>query len=101
MKSPADPGADAEEIVASPGVTGNEGAVHDRAAGGSLNGRDSARNVERQRRIILKHSAELEAVGANGAVEDQAMALVVVRAAVIQPYIPDIDRGAEEEFADI
>ena len=79
----------------------------------ALNRGHAGGDVERQRRVVLQHAAQLEAVArrsrASGArhrrvdraVEHEAMPLVVVGAAVVPPDVRIVDRRAEEELADV
>src|SRR5262249_38998755 len=96
------------------GVAPDEGAIDDGAASGSLNGGDTGSDVERQGGVVLQHGAPLEASsdalpgiagrsarGVNRAIDDKAMPLIVITAAVVPPDVEEVDGRTEEEFAHV
>src|SRR5271157_1007681 len=100
-KSPAQPRVHVEEIEAASRVAVDEYAVDGGTGGCALDRGGAGGNVERQRRVVLQHSAQLKPVALDCAVENQAMPLVVVGPPVIPPDIEIVDRGAKEELADV
>jgi len=89
-----------KKIVADAGVSGDELAIDHGPRRSSLNGGGAGGDVEGKRRVILQHAAELESVrealpvilsrgrrGLQCAVEDYAVALIIIGAAVIKPDI--------------
>src|SRR5205823_2220974 len=109
-----EPRAQAEIVIADPRVAADERAVHNRPAGGALDGGDSGSDVERQGRVILEHAAQLKAMtdplpdrirrargGMDTAVENDAVALVVIAPAIVPPDVVKIDGRAKEKLTHI
>lgn len=114
LERAADACAQAEEVEAGSRVAIDEYTIDGRARGRALNGVGASGDVERQGRVILQEAGQLKAVaepfpggvrGAhrrmNRAVENEAMALVIVGAAVILPDVEVVNGRAEEEFAHV
>src|ERR1035437_8431030 len=92
----ADARTQAEEIVARAHVAADEIPVHHRPSGGPLDGGGAGSNVPWQGRVILQHPAHLEAVTVYRAIEDHAVALIVVARSVVPPDIGVVDRRTKE-----
>lgn len=108
----AEPCVQAEKIESVACVAIDENAVYGWARARALDRVRSCRDVEWQRRIILKHRCKLESVadmlprgispagrGVDRSVEHQPVALIVIGSAVVLPNIELVDRAAEKEFA--
>src|SRR5881398_1130589 len=105
----AKPGAEAEEVVADSAIAADKCAVHGGASGRALYRVHSGSDVQRQSRVVLQHAAQLKAMtdllpdgacglhrGMDGAVEHDAVALIVIGAPVVLPDVVLVDRRAEE-----
>src|SRR5437867_2535207 len=93
LERTAQPSTHAEKVVADSGIAADERSVHYRPASGTLDGRYPGRNVQRQRRVILQHSAELKPVAdMDGAIKNDAVALIVIGPSIVLPDIEIVDR---------
>jgi hypothetical protein len=114
LKTAAQAATDAQEIESGSGVAVDEHAIDGGTSGSALNGVRAGRDIERQRRVVLQEAARLEAVTdslpsgiplrqgrMDRAVENQAVALIVVGTAVVLPDVEIVDGRAEEELADV
>lgn len=120
----AEAGVDGEGVEACASVAVDDGARKDLRAArdawragshrSALNAVGSGSDVEGERRVVLQDSAEEKAIvdaapcgcacfhgGVDGAVENDAVALVIVGAAAILGDVEVVDGRAEEELADI
>jgi hypothetical protein len=110
LESTAKPCAHTEEIVADSHISTDESPVHNWPGGSALDCGESGGDVQGQGRIILQHTAQLEAMtdpfpgcirclhrGTDRAVKDDSMPLVVVGPSVVLPDVEVVDRSDKKK----